>query len=82
LDKRRDFIDARTQQKIPQLFDLTGVSGSGVWDMDIKDSEKYPECAKSLAGIIVEDHPGKKLAKVIRVQHLWSPIAQVLGIHP
>jgi hypothetical protein len=82
MDKRRDFIDANTRKAVPQLFNLTGISGSGVWDMDIEDNEKFPECAKALAGIIVEDHPDKKLAKVIRVEHIWSPIVQMLGVHP
>ena len=80
MDKRRDFMDVQTHEPVPQLFDLSGVSGSGVWDMDIEDNALFPECARALAGIIVEDHPDKKLAKVIPVEHIWSPLVKVLGI--
>jgi hypothetical protein len=72
MDKHRDFIDAQTGKPVPQLFSLTGMSGSGVWDMNLEDNEHFPSCAKALAGIIVEDHPDESLAKVVRVQQVWS----------
>ena len=82
MDKRRDFIDMHSRKPIPQLFSLTGVSGSGVWDLDHTRNEMFPSNATALAGIITEDHPTKNLAKVIRIQQVWSPLVKMLGIQP
>lgn len=82
MDKRRDFIDMHSSKPIPQLFALTGVSGSGVWNLDCNHNDMFPSNSTALAGIITEDHPAKNLAKVIRIQQVWSPLVTMLGIHP
>jgi len=82
MDKRRDFIYQESGAPVPQLFSLSGMSGCGVWDLDMGASERFPACATALAGILVEDCSSKNLAKVIRARHLWSPLAQNLNLHP
>jgi hypothetical protein len=51
-----NFVDISTGKPAGRLFALNGVSFGGVWDMYLGDHDQFPNCARSLAGIIVEDH--------------------------
>ena len=70
-----NFVDISTGKPAGRLFALNGVSFGGVWDMYLEDQDQFPNCARSLAGIIVEDHDDKNMAMAI-------PLVQKLGLHP
>ena len=74
MNKRGDFCDGITNKPIPELFDLHGMSGGGVWHMDRGSGEGFPACATALAGIIVEDWDIKRdrqgMAKVVKIAAL------------
>lgn len=67
-DKAKDFASAATRNRI-HLPDLEGMSGGGFW-VKSKLTEEW-----SLAGIVVEDHPVKRMLKVIKVEHVWTPLS-------
>jgi hypothetical protein len=73
LDKRKGYTSRETGHPI-QLPNLHGMSGCGVWFTTLEDSESDPIGVQALAGMIIEDHTDKKMAKVVRVEHLWTPI--------
>lgn len=75
-DKKKDFIDENGRHL--HLFKLEGMSGSGVW----VPSQSSSGSAWSLAGIAVEDHPSKRMLKVIRIEHVWAPLSQGWGLFP
>jgi hypothetical protein len=77
-----NFIDISTGKPAGRLFALNGVSGGGVWDMYLADQDQFPNCARSLAGIIVEDHDDKNMAMAIRADNIWYPLVQKLGLRP
>jgi hypothetical protein len=66
-DKVKDFATAQTGEHI-HLPSLNGVSGAGMW---VRTS---PTAPWSLAGVVVEDHPSKRMLKVIKVKHVWTPV--------
>ena len=76
--KRRDFLDASTNKKIPELFDLDGMSGGGVWHMSSGQGAKIPECATAIAGIFIEDRDTKNdrqgLAKIVKIEAIYNLI--------
>jgi hypothetical protein len=80
LDKRKDFVDGETEEKIPELFDLHGMSGGGVWNMRRTDDKHIREKAESLAGILIEDRDTKNdrqnMAKVIKIE----AVARILDV--
>jgi hypothetical protein len=67
-DKAKDFASAVTRNRI-HLPHLEGMSGGGFW---VK-SQLADEW--SLAGIVLEDHPVKRMLKVIKVEHVWTPLS-------
>ena len=80
MNKRKDFFSKQSGQHY-ELFKLTGMSGCGVWDLDFSSgAPDFPNNAYALAGILVEDHKEKKLAKAIRAQFLWDMLSQCRGI--
>lgn len=66
-DKAQDFVTAQTGEHI-HLPNLEGVSGAGMW------VRSAPTAPWSLGGIVVEDHPSRRMLKVIKVEHVWTPI--------
>ncbi len=78
INKRGDFRDGITNQPIPELFDLHGMSGGGVWHMERGPGEGFPACATALAGIIVEDWDTKRdrrgMAKVVKIEQIRNVI--------
>jgi hypothetical protein len=70
-DKRQDFQHGETKEKIPELFDLHGMSGGGVWSMPRTNDKNIHDKAESLVGILVEDRDTKNdrqnMAKVIKI---------------
>jgi hypothetical protein len=74
INKRGDFRDGITDKPIPELFDLHGMSGGGVWHMERGTGEGFPACATALAGIIVEDWDTKRdrrgMAKVVKIEEI------------
>jgi hypothetical protein len=72
-DKAKDFASAVSRNRI-QLPHLEGMSGGGFWVKSQLTGEW------SLAGIVVEDHPSKRMLKVIRVEHLWAPLSGGWGL--
>ena len=66
-DKAKDFVTVEGGKHI-HLPNLDGVSGAGMW------IRSAPATSWSLAGIVVEDHPLKRMLKVIKVKHVWTPI--------
>jgi hypothetical protein len=66
-DKAKDFVTAQTGEQV-HLPNLEGVSGAGMW---VRSASTAPW---SLAGIVVEDHPSKRMLKVIKVEHVWTPL--------
>jgi|GEM_PF-1665009 len=79
MNKRNDFRDGITDQPIPELFDLHGMSGGGVWHMTRGAGEGFPACATALAGILVEDRDTKRerrgMAKVVKIEEIRNVIA-------
>lgn len=67
-DKAKDFASASTGNRI-HLPNLEGMSGGGFWVKSQLPDEW------SLAGIVVEDHPVKRMLKVIKVEHVWTPLS-------
>lgn len=69
--KRHDFSD-ETNQRIPELFDLHGMSGGGAWHMTSGPGASIRKCATGIAGILVEDRDTKKdrkgMAKVVKIE--------------
>ena len=72
-DKAKDFASASTGYRI-HLPHLEGMSGGGFWVRSEVDG------TWSLAGIVVEDHPIKRMLKVIKVEHVWTPLAAGWGV--
>lgn len=68
---RHDFSD-ETDKQIPELFDLHGMSGGGVWHMTSGPGASLRKCATGIAGILVEDHDTKRnrqgMAKVVKIE--------------
>jgi hypothetical protein len=50
------------------------LSGAGVWDSNLAKRETHPFGVHSLAGIIVEDHPSKRMAMAIRAEFIWHAL--------
>ena len=84
--KRQDFWDASTNKKIPELFDLDGMSGGGVWHMPSGQGAQIPECATALAGIFIEDRDTKKdrqgLAKVVKIEAIRNLVKFAKACRP
>jgi hypothetical protein len=76
--KRRDFYVGSTNERIPELFDLHGMSGGGVWHMISEKGDEIPQCATGIAGIIVEDRDTKcdrqGMAKVVKIEAIYNLI--------
>jgi hypothetical protein len=66
-DKAKDFVTAETGAHV-HLPSLEGVSGAGTW---IRQTSM---ASWTLAGIVVEDHPSKRMLKVVKVRHVWTPL--------
>jgi hypothetical protein len=69
MKKRNRFVDIQNKL-IPELFDLHGMSGGGVWLINSEIEAMNPDQAIAFAGIFVEDRDTKMdrqgLAKVIK----------------
>jgi hypothetical protein len=61
-NKKKDF--ATLDGSRVTLPDLDGISGAGAW--------QFSEGERSLAGIVVEDHPSKHMLLVIKIAHVWT----------
>ena len=76
--KKGDFFDGFTNKRIPELFDLHGMSGGGVWHMFKGQGEKIPKCATGIAGIFIEDRDTKRdrqgMAKVVKIEAIRNVI--------
>lgn len=83
--KRHDFWDETTNKRIPELFDLHGMSGGGVWHMSSKQGDKIPECATGIAGILVEDRDTRNdrqgLAKAVKIESIYN-LVEFARKHP
>lgn len=66
-DKAKHFANASTGDYI-HLPHLEGMSGGGFWVRSATGN------GWSLAGVVVEDHPSKRMLKAIKVEHVWAPL--------
>ncbi len=78
MKKRVDFWDGLTNKKIPELFDLHGMSGGGAWHMTKGQDAEIPKCATGIAGILIHDRDTKKdrkgLAMVVKIEAIRNLI--------
>ncbi len=68
-DKKKDF--ALPSGERLHLPNLEGMSGGGFWVNSFD-----PQKGWSLAGVLVEDDAPKRMLKVIRASHIWTPLRQ------
>ena len=66
-DKKKDFVSLVSGGRV-HLPNLEGMSGSGMWIRSSSDRSWL------LTGVVVEDHPSKRMLKVIKIEHLWTPL--------